>query len=86
MRKDNITEDFDLFVKGSLLNAEETPSPRVWQAIESRLPAAATAPVVGGFRRGWLAVAAAAAVAAFSILRLRRHLPSKWQPSRRPGR
>lgn len=64
MRKDNITEDFDLFVKGSLLNAEETPSPRVWQAIESRLPAAETAPVVGGFRWGWLAVAAAAAVAA----------------------
>ncbi|MCR5560269.1 MAG: PorT family protein [Bacteroidales bacterium] len=63
MHKNDYTEDFDLFVKGSLLDAEETPSPRVWQAIESRLPAV-TAPAAGGFRWGWYAVAAAAAVAA----------------------
>lgn len=63
MQKNNYTEDFDLFVKGSLQDAEEQPSPRVWQAIESRL-GAATAPAAGYFRWGWVAVAAAAAVAA----------------------
>lgn len=67
MQKNNITEDFDLFVKGSLLDAEEKPSPRVWQAIESRLDAA-TAPAAGSFRWGWVAFAAAAAVAAVLLI------------------
>lgn len=64
--KDN-TEDFDLFIKGSLQDAEEKPSPRVWQGIASRLDAAA-APVAASFRWGWAVVAAAAAVAAVLVI------------------
>lgn len=59
-------EDFDLFVKRSLQDAEMDVPPRVWKAIESRLDAAA-APR-RGFRWAWVAVAAAAAIAAAIII------------------
>lgn len=66
MQKNTNTEDFDLLVKEALQDAEAAPSPRVWQAIESRLDAAA-APR-RGFRWGWAALAAAAAVAAALVI------------------
>ena len=81
MHNNNITEDFDLFVKGSLQNAEEKPSPRVWQAIESRLDAA-TAPAAGSFRWGWLALAAAAAVAAVLAIPNNSNLSNKYDGQR----
>lgn len=59
-------EDFDLFVKRSLQDAEMDVPPRVWKAIESKLDAAA-APR-RGFRWAWVAVAAAAALAAAIII------------------
>jgi hypothetical protein len=59
-------EDFDLFVKRSLQDAEMDVPPRVWKAIESKLDAAA-APSKG-FRWAWVAVAAAAALAAVIII------------------
>jgi len=59
-------EDFDLFVKRSLQDAEMDVPPRVWKAIESKLDAAA-APH-RGFRWAWVAVAAAAALAAAIII------------------
>lgn len=66
MQKKTYTEEFDLFVRETLQDAEAAPSPRVWQAIESRLGAVA-APRQG-FRRGWVALAAAAALAAALVI------------------
>ena len=66
MQKKTYTEEFDLLVKEALQDAEAAPSPRVWQAIESRLDAVA-APRQG-FRRGWVAFAAAAALAAALVI------------------
>ncbi|NLZ50426.1 MAG: PorT family protein, partial [Rikenellaceae bacterium] len=66
MQNKKHVEDFDLFVKRSLQDAEMDVSPRVWKAIESRLDAAA-APR-RGFRWAWVAVAAAAALAAAIII------------------
>jgi len=66
MQKNTNTEEFDLLVKEALQNAEAVPSPRVWQAIESRLDAVA-APRQG-FRWGWVALAAAAAIAAALVI------------------
>lgn len=66
MQNNKHSEDFDLFVKRSLQDAEMDVPPRVWKAIESRLDAA-TAPR-RGFRPVWVAVAVAAALAAAIII------------------
>lgn len=76
MQKDT-NKEFDLYVKEMMGGAEAAPSPRVWQAISARLAAgaapqagavapAASAGVSGArsFQWGWVALAAAAAVAA----------------------
>ena len=76
MQKNNITEDFDLFIKGSLQDAEEKPSPRVWQGIVAKLDAAA-APAAGAFRWGWAVLAVAAAVAAVLIIPNNSNLSNK---------
>lgn len=76
MQKNNITEDFDLFIKGSLQDAEEKPSPRVWQGIVAKLDAAA-APATGAFRWGWAVLAVAAAVAAVLIIPNNSNLSNK---------
>lgn len=76
MQKNNITEDFDLFIKGSLQDAEEKPSPRVWQGIVAILDAAA-APAAGAFRWGWAVLAVAAAVAAVLIIPNNSNLSNK---------
>ena len=76
MQKDT-NKEFDLYVKEMMGSAEAAPSPRVWQAISARLAAGAAseagavAPAAsagvshaGSFQWGWVALAAAAAVAA----------------------
>ncbi len=66
------SKEFDLAFRSALADAEETPSPRVWKAVESRLPEVSVAPVAShrtGFSWGWaaagLAMAAAVAAALF---------------------
>ena len=75
MQKDT-NKEFDLYVKEMMGDAQAAPSPRVWKAISARLAAgaapegavapAASAGVSGArsFQWGWVALAAAAAVAA----------------------
>lgn len=67
MQNNKHTQDFDLYIKKALLNAEEQPSPRVWQAIESRL-GGVSKPQRNKAPLGWVALAAAAALAAVVII------------------